>query len=82
MSTKNRSHRLGQKLPPHGKYYLCFQIYGKTAHAAQCYKPRALNKAIGLILKIHSFEQQCVIIKGLLQSERPRQHMVTIGVDQ
>ena len=37
---------------------------------------------IDLILEIESFEQQCVIIKWLLQSDRPKQHMTTIEIDQ
>ena len=34
------------------------------------------------IFEIDSFEQQCVIIKGLLQYEQLEKHMVAIGVDQ
>ena len=30
-------------------------------------KPRALTKVIDSIIAIHSFDQKCVIIKGLLQ---------------
>ena len=55
---------------------------GKTSHAAQCTKSRALTKMIDLIIEIEWSEQQCVIIKELLRSERPKQHMVTIGVNQ
>ena len=56
-------------------------MYGKTAHAAQCYKSHILNKDIDLILNIESLEQQCVILKGLLQSDRLEQHDVTNGID-
>ena len=42
----------------------------KTAHAAQCFKSRVLTKVIDLIISIESFEQQCSIIKGFLQSEQ------------
>ena len=49
---KNRTHRLGQKLPPPGKYYLCFQLGGEIAHAAQCSKSRTLTKVIDLVLDI------------------------------
>ena len=49
---------------------LCFQMDGKTTHATQCPKSRVLNKVINLILENESFEKQCVIMKGLLQSER------------
>ena len=57
-------------------------MYGKTAHYAQCYNSHALNKVIYLIIGIESFEQQCVIIKGLLHSDQLKQHMVTIGIDK
>ena len=57
-------------------------MYGGNSHAAQYPKSRALTKVIDLIIEIQSFERQFVIIKGLLQSELPKQHMVTIGLDQ
>ena len=53
----NRTHRPGQKLPPPGKWYLLFQIDGKTVHSTQFSKSRALNKFIGLIIEIESFEK-------------------------
>ena len=34
------------------------------------------------IFNIDSFEQQCDIIKGLLQSEQLEKYMVAIGFDQ
>ena len=37
---------------------------------------------VDTIIYIDSFEQKFVILKGLLQSELPKQHMVVIGVDQ
>ena len=55
---------------------------GKTAHAAHCSKSRVLNKVIDLIIEIESFKNKCVIIKELLQSERLKNYMVTIGFDQ
>ena len=36
---------------------------------------------IYLILEIEAFEQQCVTLKGLFQSDRLKQHMVTIRID-
>ena len=54
----------------------------ESSHAAQCEKPRALIKFPKAIFNIDSFEQQRVIIKGLLQSKQLKRHMVTIGVDQ
>ena len=41
-----------------------------------------MNKAIGYILSIDTFEQQCVVIKGMLISPRLEDHMKTIGIDQ
>ena len=79
---KNIFHRPVQKLPPPVKWYLCFQMDGEISHAAQCYKLSAFIILIDLIIDIHSFDHQCVIIKVILQSKRLKQHMVTIGVDQ
>ena len=59
-----------KKLPPAGKEYLCFQIHGRYSHAAQCVKLRITNKSIDYILSIDTFEQQYVVIKGMLQSPR------------
>ena len=41
-----------------------------------------MNKAIEYILSIDTFGQQCVMIKGMLQSPRLEYHMKTIGIDQ
>ena len=43
---------------------------GKITNTAQREKPRALTKMIDSILEIHSFDQQFVIINGLLQPEQ------------
>ena len=55
---------------------------GKTAHSSHFSKSRALKKMIDLILEIKSFEKQCVILKGLLQSDKLKQHIVTIIIYQ
>ena len=70
------------QLPPLGKEYLCFQVDNKSPHDAQCVKPRVLNKVIDYILSINKFEQQCAVIKCMLQSSRFEYHMKTIGIDQ
>ena len=67
------------QLTPVGKEYLCFQVDNKSPHAAQCVKSRVLNKAIYSILSMDTFEQQCVVIKCMLQSSRLEYHMKTIG---
>ena len=69
-------------LPPLGKDYFCFQVDNKYSHAAQCVKSSVLNKVIDYILSINTFEQQCVVIKCMLQSSRLEDHMKTIGIDQ
>ena len=70
------------QLPPLGKEYLCFQVDNKPPHADRCVKSRVLKKVIDSILSINTFEQQCVVIKCLLQSSHLEDHMKTIGIDQ
>ena len=41
-----------------------------------------MNNYIDYIRSIDTFEQQCVVIKGMLQSLRLEDHMITIGIDQ
>ena len=41
-----------------------------------------MNKAIDSILYIDTFEQQYVVINGMLQSPRLEDHMKTIDIDQ
>ena len=41
-----------------------------------------MNKAIDYILYIDTFEQQCVVIKVMLQSPRLEYHMKIIGINQ
>ena len=41
-----------------------------------------MNKAIKFILYIDTFEQQCVVIKGMLQSPCLEDHTKNIGIDQ
>ena len=71
-----------KQLFPAGKEYLCFQINSKSTHAAQCAKSRIPNKAIDYLLSIDTFEQQCVVIKCILQSSSFEDNMKTIGIDQ
>ena len=68
-------------LPLVGKEYLCFQVNSKSPHAAQCVKSRILNKAIYSILSIDTFDQQCVVIKCMLQSSRLEGDMKTISIE-
>ena len=66
----------------HLKKYLCFQTEGKTVLETQCAKSWALTKAMDTICEIDSFENKCVIIKGLLRSEQQKKNMATIGLYQ
>ena len=59
-----------KQLSSNSKEYLCFQINSKSTHADHCIRSRILNKAIDYILSIDTFEQQCVVIKCMLQSSR------------
>ena len=61
---------------------MCFKINGISSHTAQCVTPRITNKAIDYILSIDTFEQQCVVIKGILQSLRLEYHMKNSGIYQ
>ena len=68
-------------LPPVGKEYTCFQNDGKTAHVAKCIKSRIMTKVVDYVLSIDTFEQQCVVLRGMLQSPRLKYHMKNIGID-
>ena len=61
---------------------MCFHINARSSHAAQCVKLSIINKEIDYILYTDKFEQQCVLIKGMLQSPRLEYHTKTIVMDQ
>ena len=54
---------------------------GRSSHAAQCVKSRIINKDADSILYIDTFEQQCSVIKGMIQSPRLEDHTKTIGIE-
>ena len=64
-----------------GKQYMYFQNNGKTAQAARCNKSRIMTKVIGYVLSIDTFEQQCVVLKGVFQLTQLKDHVQTIGTD-
>ena len=68
-------------LPPVGEEYMCFMKEGKSDQAARCIKSRIITKVIVSVLSIDTFEQQCVVLKGMLQSPRLKYHVQTIGID-
>ena len=41
---------------------------GKSDQAARYIKSRIINNVIDYVLLIHTFEQQCVVLKCMLQS--------------
>ena len=61
---------------------MCFQKDGKTAQDTRCVKSRIMTKVVDYILSIDTFEQKCVVLKGMLQSPLLKDHVQTIGIDQ
>ena len=61
---------------------MCFQIDGKSSQAAKCVKSRITTKVIDCVISDDTFEQQCIVLKGMLQSTRLKDNMKTIGIDQ
>ena len=61
---------------------MCFQKDGKTAQAARCIKSRIMTKVIDYVLSIDKFEQQDVVLTGMLKSPRLKDHEQTIVIDQ
>ena len=45
------------KLTSVGKYYMCFQIDGKSAQEAKCVKSKIMTNVIDYVLSIDTFEQ-------------------------
>ena len=58
---------------------MCFLKEGKTDQDARCIKLWITTKVIGFVLSIDKFEQQCVVLKGMLQSPQLKYHVHTIG---
>ena len=61
---------------------MCFQKDGKTAQAARCIKSRIMTNAIDYVLLIDKFEQQGVVLTGMLKSPRLKYYEQTIFIDQ
>ena len=71
-----------KKLPTVDKEYMCFRNDGKTAQVAKCVKSKIMNRVIDYVLYIGTFEQKCVVLKGMLKSPLLKDHVNTIGIDQ
>ena len=55
---------------------------GKSEQFARCIKSRITNKVVDYILSINTFEKKCVVLKGMLQFPRLKDHLQTISIDQ
>ena len=55
---------------------------GKYDQVARCIKSRITTKVIDSVLSIDTFEKQCVVLKGIIQSPRLKYHVQTIGIHQ
>ena len=53
---------------------------GKYDQAFRCIKSRIMNKVIDYVISFGTFEQQYVVLKGMLQSLRLKYHVQTIGI--
>ena len=53
----------------------------ETSQIARCIKSGVMTKVIDYILLIDTFEQQYVVLKGMLKPPRLKDHMQTIGID-
>ena len=53
---------------------------GKSDQAARCIKSRITTRVIDSVLSIDTFEQKCVVLRGMLQSTRLKYHVHTIGI--
>ena len=71
-------------LPPVGKEYmfflLCFLKEGKSNQSSSCIKSRIMTNVVDSVIYIDTFEQQCVLLKGILQSPQLKYHIQTIGI--
>ena len=54
---------------------------GKNDQAARCIKSSIITKVVDCVISIDTFEQQCVVLKGMLQSMRLKYHVQTIDID-
>ena len=59
---------------------MCFLKEGKYDQAARCIESRIMTKEIYYALSIYTFEQQCVMLKVMLQSPLLKDHVQTIGI--
>ena len=53
---------------------------GKSYQAVRCIKSTIMTKVIDYVLSIYIIEQQCVVLKVMLESPRLKYHVHTIGI--
>ena len=53
---------------------------GKSGQANICIKSRIMTTVIYFVLSVDAFEQQCVVLKGMLKSTRLRDHAQIIFI--
>ena len=54
---------------------------GKSDQTTRCVQSRKMNRVIDYVLSIGTFEQQCVVLKVMVQSTRLKDHVHTIGIE-
>ena len=54
---------------------------GKNDQAVRCIKSRIMTKEVYKFISIDTFEQQFVVLKGMLQSPQLKYHVHTVGID-
>ena len=54
---------------------------GKSYQATRCIKSNIMTEVIYFVLSVDTFEQQYVVLKGMLQSPQLKYHVHTIGID-
>ena len=55
---------------PHsvGKEDMCFMKEGKSDQVSRCIESRIMTNMIDYVISSNTFEQQCVVLKSVLQS--------------
>ena len=61
---------------------MCFQKDGKTSQASRCMKSDITTKMIDCVISVDTFEEQCVVIKGMLKSPRHKDYVQIIDINQ
>ena len=61
---------------------MCFLKEDRSDQAVRCIKSRIMTNAIDYVLSIDTFEKKCVVLKGIFQSLRLKDHVQTICIEQ